>query len=263
MAGFEGKVVWITGASEGIGRALAVAFAQCGARVVASARRGEVLDALVSKCGAAVSALALDVTDMGAIGRATETVLRRFGRVDYLINNAGQSQRALIAETDLAVYRQLMEVNFFGAVALTQAVLPSMRQNKAGHVAVMGSPAGKFATPLRSGYCAAKHAAHAFFESLRAELAADGIRVAVIIPGPIHTNVTRNALTGQGGSYGRMEEVIAQGIPPEDCARAVLQGLADGDPEIYVVTPEVQKMLELRRDHPLAFFERVKSLGPK
>ncbi len=263
MTQFPGKVVWITGASEGIGRALTVAFAAAGATVIASARQGQALAALASEQAGAISPQRLDVTDMEGIRRVSETVLERFGRVDYLINNAGISQRSLIVDTEIEVYRRLMEVNFFGAVAMTQALLPSMRRAGSGHISVIGSPAGRFATPLRSGYCAAKHAAHAFFESLRAELAEDGIGVTVIVPGPIHTNVTVNALTGAGERYGRMEEIIASGISPEDCARAILAGLAAGDDEIQVVTPAVQKMLDLCRDDPPAFFERIKSLGPR
>ncbi len=263
MAEFKDKVIWITGASQGIGRALAEACAGRGAQVVASARSAQALSDLAAQGGGAIHPLELDVTDMEAIERAARTVLERYGRVDYLINNAGISQRSLIVDTDLNVYRRLMEVNFFGAVALTQAVLPAMRQAQSGHISVIGSPAGKFATPLRSGYCAAKHAAHAFFESLRAELAGDGIQVAVVVPGPIRTNITVNALNGAGGEHGLMEDSIAQGIPADDCARAILEGFAAGDVEIHVLLPSTAKMMELRRLEPLVFFEKVKSLGPK
>lgn len=263
MSEFKDSVVWITGASEGIGRALAVAFAEVGASVVASARNADALAELASEREDAITALPLDVTDGTAITRSAETVLGRFGRVDLLINNAGLTHRALIRETGLDVFRRIMEVNFFGALALTQAVLPSMLERGSGHIALMGSPAGKYATPLRSGYCAAKYAAHGFFESLRSEVAGDGIGVTVIIPGPIRTNVTLNAITGDGGTFGKMEDGIANGISPEDCAKAVLAGLAAGEDEIYVVTPEVDRMLALRRDDPPAYFERVKSMVPR
>ena len=241
MTEFQDKLCWVTGASQGIGRALALELAERGARVVATARSNGALEELAEESSGRVSPLALDVTDMEAIGLAVERVLEEFGTVDCLINNAGISQRSLIVDTGLDVFRRLMEVNYFGPLALTLAVMPSMRRAGSGHISVVGSPAGKFATPLRSGYCAAKHAAHAFFEALRAELAEDGIQVSVVVPGPIQSNITVNALDGDGGEYGRMEDNIAEGIPADVCARAILDGFARGEVEIHVLTTGPRK----------------------
>ena len=191
---FAGQVVWITGASSGIGEALAAQFAQEQSQLVLSARRQSELERVRDRCiqaGASeVLVLPLDVTDQAAFPAAVEQVKARFGRIDMLVNNAGLSQRSTCVNTDMAVYRTLFEVDVMGQIALTKAVLPGMLAQGKGHIAVTSSVAGKIGAPQRTGYCAAKHAVMGFFDALRAEVVDQGIRVTTITPGFIRTAMT-------------------------------------------------------------------------
>ena len=204
---WDERKVWITGASSGIGEALARVLDRRGARLVLSARRSERLEAVKASLTRPQEhrVLPLDVT---ATDRAAEHVAEALtgGPVDVLVHGAGISQRSRAAETELAVDRRLMEVNFFGAVALTKAVLPSMLDRGAGHFVVVSSLVGKISTPLRSGYSASKHALHGFFDAVRAELYERGIRVTLACPGFIRTEITLHALTGDGIRPRRKDE---------------------------------------------------------
>ncbi|HKX54532.1 MAG TPA: SDR family NAD(P)-dependent oxidoreductase [Xanthomonadales bacterium] len=200
---FPGQVVWITGASSGIGEALAVQFAQEKSKLVLSARRQNELERVRDRClqaGASeVLVLPLDITDQAAFPTAVEQVKTRFGRIDMLINNAGLSQRSICVNTEMAVYRTLFEVDVMGQIALTKAVLPGMLAQGSGHIAVTSSVAGKIGAPQRTGYCAAKHAVMGFFDALRAEVAT---RASALPPSPRALSAllfltTRCAATGQ------------------------------------------------------------------
>jgi dehydrogenase/reductase SDR family member 7 len=168
---FQDKVVWITGASSGIGEAVAERAAARGARLALSARDEGRLARVAAACeGAGAAALAvvpLDLTDFDAMPMAAATVVDRLGPIDLLLNNAGISQRSFCADTSFDVYRQMMEVNVLGQIALTQAVLRQMIERGSGHVAVTASVAGKVGAPMRTGYCAAKHAVMGFFDADR------------------------------------------------------------------------------------------------
>src|SRR5215510_7781660 len=233
---FQGERVWITGASSGIGEALAVAFHQAGARLILSARRRDELRRVQILCGGEASAkiLPLDVTQGAELPQKASVALGIFGGIDILVNNAGVTQRSLVKDTELDVYRKLMEVNFFGAVALTKAVLPSMIESKRGHIVAISSLVGKFGTPLRSGYAAAKHALHGFFDSLRAEVSDSGIKVLLVCPGYIRTDISLHALRGDGSRHAKMDSGQARGMPVEECAAEILKALARGKQEIYV-----------------------------
>jgi short-subunit dehydrogenase len=154
--------------------------------------------------------------------------------VDILINNGGISQRSLAMKTPLDVDRMIMETNFFGTVSLTKAILPSMTERRSGRIAVISSLVGKFGTPLRSTYSASKHALHGFFESLRAEVWGLGIGVTLVCPGFIRTNISINALTGDGSPQGSMDEAQAHGMPPDACARKIIAAVKKGKPEVYI-----------------------------
>lgn len=235
MANFANQVVWITGASSGIGEALAVAFAQAGARLVLSARRKDELDRVAARCGGAqVLVLPLDLTEPQGFDAATRAVLERFGKLDVLVHNGGVAQRALVKDTVMEVHRKVMEVNYFGAVGLTRCVLPSFLAQRAGHFVVISSVAGKLGTPLRSAYCASKHALHGFFDCLRAEVSDAGVAVSLICPGYIHTEVSKNALTGTGEPTGKTGKDIAAGASPEATARQILRAVAGRKSEVYV-----------------------------
>jgi len=264
---FDRAVVWITGASSGIGAEFARQLAPRGARLVLSARSRDGLERVRAACidaGAqpdAVLALPLDVIDYAAMGPATEQVVTRFGRIDLLLNNAGVSQRSFFVDTDFEVYRKMLEINVLGQIALTQAVVPQMLSQGKGHVAVTASVAGKFGAPQRTGYCAAKHAVMGFFDSLRCELAADNIGVTTITPGFIRTNVAINALNGRGESRGEDDADISGGMPVEDCVRTIIEGFLAGEPEIAVGDGQEMGALALRCSEPKTLFELMAAMA--
>ncbi len=233
---FSGKVVWITGASSGIGAALARALGSRGARVVLSARRADALEAVRASCSRPEThyVAPLDLAASGTFADLARHVLDTVGPIDMLVNNGGISQRGSVVETDLSVVRRIMEVNFFGTVALTQAVLPSMLARRTGHIVVVSSLMGKFATPRRSTYAASKHALHGFFDALRAEVWEAGIRVTVVCPGYVRTDISRHALTAVGTPYARMDPGQERGMPPEACAERILRAVQKGKHEVLI-----------------------------
>ena len=264
---FENQVVWITGASSGIGEALAKRFSQCGSKVILSARNTEELQRVRDNClelGAQqqnLLALQLDVTDYAAIPAAVESAISTYGRIDMLINNAGISQRSLFVDTKLDVYRTLLEVNVLGQIAMTQAVVPQMLKQGSGHLAVTSSVAGKVGVPLRTGYCASKHAVMGFFDAVRTELATDNIKVTTITPGFISTNVSKNAITGDGQTAGFHDMDISGGMDVTLCVNTIMQGFEDGVEEIAVGGEMELGLLELKRTDPTAAFRAIESMA--
>lgn len=237
---FRDQVVWITGASSGLGEALVPAFHGEGARVILSARRDEELRRVAASCGEGpgeIFVLPLDLADAGSLPAKAAAALDRFGRIDILVNNAGRTQRALFKDTEAAVYRDLFEVNFFGPLVLTRLVLAPMVARKEGRIVVVSSIQYAYSTPLRSGYNAVKRALHGLFESIRAEHWADGIRITMVVLGAVRTNVSINAARGDGSNYGKMNRVIAEGLEPAEAARRILDGIAADRDEIVVASP--------------------------
>lgn len=238
----EDKVVWITGASSGIGAALAVAYARRGARLVLSSRRREALEEVVRHNGLSPDRIALVPLDLGepeTLAAKAVTGLAAFGRVDVLINNGGVSQRSLARETRLEVDRRLMTVNYLGTVGLTKAVLPAMIERGYGRIVTVTSVVGKFGTPYRSSYAASKHALHGFFDSLRAELRGTGVGVTVLCPGFVRTDVSLNALTGDGTPQGTMDDAQAAGMSPERCAERMITAIEAGRREVLIGGREI------------------------
>ena len=224
---FRGKVVWVTGASSGIGEAVAVAFSREGAKLILSSRNAAELERVRRACeGTGHRVLPFDLTRPDSFPVVD--------RVDILVHSGGVSQRSLAADTDLATDRAIMELNFFGTVALTKAVLPSMLARKSGHIVPISSVVGYVGTPLRSTYAASKHALHGFFDSLRAEVAKDGIAITIVCPGYIRTNVSRNALTGNGAAFGKMDETHERAMRPEECANRIVNAVADRKQEVVI-----------------------------
>jgi short-subunit dehydrogenase len=253
---FQGKVVWITGASAGIGEALARALARQGARLVLSARNEGELRRVQAACAPAEAlVLPLDLAAPDTFEAAVAAVQAHFGRLDVLINNGGISQRSLALETALAVDRRLMEVDYFGPVALSKAVLPGLLAQGSGQIVVVSSLVGKFGTPYRSAYSAAKHALHGFFDSLRAEINGQGVAITIICPGFIQTGVSVNALTGNGSALGEMDEATAKGLPPAEFARQAVRAIAHQRDEVAIGGRETWGLL-LKRLAP-GLFARV------
>ena len=224
---FVDKNVWITGASSGIGEALTYRFNSLGARVIISSRRESELQRVKNACKypQKVEIVVLDLEKYHDIDNIVSPYLQQFGNIDILINNGGASQRALVVDEDLNVVERMINVNFMGAVALTKAILPSMIAQKSGHIVCMSSLAGKFGIPLRSGYAAAKHALHGFFETLRAENYDNGIRVLMVCPGYIRTNVAINALTADGSPQQTNDPGQEAGLDPDVLAQKIIKGI--------------------------------------
>ncbi len=235
MRRFEGKTVWITGASSGIGEACARAFAAEGAALVLSARRRDELERVAAASGASrVRVVPIDLAELGRSMELARAAVEAAGVVDVIVHNGGISQRSRAIDTSLEVDHRLFDVNYFGTVALTKALLPGFVQRHGGHYVVVTSLTGVVGTPMRSSYAASKHALHGFFDSLRAEHHDDGIRVTLVCPGFVATDVSRNALTGDGSAQGTMDAATAHGISPDRCARGILDATAARDEEVYV-----------------------------
>ncbi|HYX63284.1 MAG TPA: SDR family NAD(P)-dependent oxidoreductase [Burkholderiales bacterium] len=260
---FEDKVVWVTGASSGIGEALVRAAAGRGASVIASGRRVAELKRVTGD-GTQALVLPFEVTDYAALPGVVEKAWDWQGRVDVLVNNAGISQRSLALDTDFEVYRRLIEIDYLAPVALTQLVLPRMVERRSGHIAVVSSVAGKVGSPLRTGYSGAKHAIVGYFDSLRAEVeAAYGIGVSVVLPGSVRTSIAVNALTGDGSARGRSDANIDAGMDPAAVAETILDGIDAGKPEIVVADGRELGALQLRAQDPQRLFAALAQEGAR
>lgn len=265
MKKFDNKVVWITGASSGIGEATAYQFAKEGAKLVLSARREDELLRVKQNTGLPtndVFILPIDVEKIDEIPQKAKQVIEHFGKIDVLFNNAGISQRGSVLETDMAVYQKIMNLNFFGVVALTKAVLPFMQQQKSGSIVVTSSISGKLATPMRSGYCASKHALHGFFDALRSEVYQDNISVTLVCPGYIHTNISLNAVAADGSKFGKMDENQANGMSPEECASRIVEAIYKRKDEVYMGGKEVLGVY-LKRFFPRLLSKIVRGQMPR
>jgi short-subunit dehydrogenase len=232
-------VVWITGASSGIGAALAREYSARNALLVLSARRLDRLETLAASLTGEVLVLPLDLTDFESHAGAVRAVLDRFGRIDILVHNAGISQRSLVLDTELAVVRRVVDVDLIGSISLTQAALPAMVEAGGGRFVVVSSLVGLFGTPKRSAYSAAKHGLHGYFESLRAELHDRGIRVTMVCPGFVRTEITYHALIGDGSEQGTLDRAQAEGMKPEECARRVVKAVEAGRAQVLIGGREV------------------------
>ncbi len=265
MSYFQNKTVWLTGASSGIGEYLAYEFAKNGANLILSSRRKDELDRVKEKCLSINSSINLDIFQLDLakheeLPEVAKSVLESHPKIDIFINNGGISQRSITNETDISVDKKIMDIDYFGAVILTKSVLPSMLKNGGGHIAAVSSIVGKFGFPLRSAYSAAKHALHGFFESLYAEEAKNNIRVTVIIPGRIRTNISLNAISKDGVFHGKMDEGQDQGMLPDVCARIILKGLQKNKREILVGKKELL-MVHIRRFLPGLYYKLAQKVS--
>jgi len=239
---FENKVVWITGASSGIGKGLALKLSQQNCKLILSSRRQDVLETVRQDCKNPDN-VALVVFDLAAIDTMKNVVqkaLSAFGTVDVLINNGGISQRSLIKDTDISVDKKLMEVDYLGTVALTKAILPHFIKKQSGYIAVVTSIMGKFGSPYRSGYCGAKHALHGFFDVLRMEHEKDNIKVTLICPGFVNTNVAKNALVGDGTKNDTQDKATEKGLSVAVFCKRMLRAITKEKHEVYIGKSEIR-----------------------
>lgn len=261
---FKDKVIWITGASSGIGEALALKLAEHGARLILSARREEELKRVGDKTELPDLDLMLLTFDLGDTRNASglvANIINKFGRIDILINNGGFSQRSAAIETPLELDRKLMEVNYFSHVSLTKAVLPYMKRQKAGHVVIISSIAGKFGFYLRTSYSAAKHALHGFFESFRLETESLGIKTLIVCPGKIKTDVSLNAITSSGVTHNKMDESHMDAMSAEECANRIIAGILKNKEEIFIGGKEIL-MVKIKRFFPKLFSKLIRKQSP-
>lgn len=253
---FSGKVVWITGASSGIGESLAYAFAQQGAKLVLSARRVEELQRVRAACNVAdenVLILPLDVSNTESIPAQAKQVYDRFKHVDVLINNAGVSHWAKVKDLSLDVIHKIFNVNFFGGIALTKAVLPQMLANKRGHIVVISSVLGKMVVQKQAAYNASKHALQGFYDTLRLEVAPDGVGVLLVCPGFVRTNVAKNSLNKDGMAINQDNEKIAKGLDPDFVAEKILKAIENNKDEIIIAGAPEKSAILLKRLAPSLF----------
>ena len=254
-------MIWITGASSGIGEALAYALAGKNNFLILSARREDQLERVKNQCPSqshgGIYLLPLDLAAAPAISKKVEEALKWKGHIDVLINNGGISQRGLAKDTVLDVDRRIMEVNYFGTIALTKAVLPGMIERRSGHIVVNTSITGKFSTPLRSSYAASKHALHGFFDALRAELFDHDIKVTILAPGFVKTDITLHALTNEGKAFNKMGEAQAAGMKVATCARKMIRAIEREKEEVYIGGKEVYAVY-LKRFFPGLFSKMVR-----
>lgn len=238
---FAHRVVWITGASSGIGRALARAFDQSGSLLILSGRDQAALEGVRQGCRTPgeVQLLPFDLGLLDTIPRQVEAVLARWGHVDYMVHNAGIALRGRMADTPMDLDQRVMATNYFGSLALTKALLPSMLARGSGHFVVVSSLSGKYGVPQLSAYAASKHALHGAFESLRAEVHDQGLRVTMVVPGIIRTPILEHALTGSGVRYGKTTPEYARGMDPDACAARILRAVAREKEEVLIGRSEL------------------------
>ena len=253
---FLEKVAWITGASSGIGEALVHELVKCGANIIASSNDPSGLERVRTECGnksMMVHCVPFDLADTSEIENIVRQQISTFGKIDYLINIGGISQRARIDETPLWLDRKIFEINYFGTIAVSKAVLPYMIRQQSGHILATSSISGRFGFPLRSAYSASKQALHGFIETLYLENKKFNLRASVIIPGRVRTLISYHALDSHGREHGKLDAGQAKGVSPEQAAKTIIRGIIRNKREILVGKNELM-MLHIRRYCPWIFF---------
>lgn len=259
MSIFQDKVVWITGASSGIGAEIALQLSNAGAKLVLSARTTEKLENVKKTLKNPESALVLplDLENTSGIQAKVDEVVSAYGQIDYLINNGGLSQRSEAAETSIEIDRKIMEINYFGTVALTKAVLPVMQKQQSGHIIAMSSIAGKFGFFLRSAYSASKHALQGFFESLLLEEEKNNIKVTIAYPGKINTEISKSAIGANGQPHDKMDHNQATGMPVTVCAQKLIKAIQKNKKSVLIGNKEI-KAVYIKRYFPKLFWKIIK-----
>lgn len=256
---FANKTCWITGASSGIGKEMALLLAKEDAKLILSGSNIKLLEEVRVECLMHTNScfvVPFDLSNPSEVELASKAVLNVHGPIFLLVNNGGISQRALASDTPIEIDRRIMEIDFFSHIIITKTILPSMIENKQGHIAVTSSLAGKFGTRQRSSYASAKHALQGFFESLRIELLEHNIKVTIAYPGYINTPISIRAIDAQGNSHGKMDKGQLNGIPARICAKKFLSAIKKGKVEVVIAKKEII-MLYLKRFFPSLFFKLI------
>jgi len=249
---YTNKTIWITGASSGIGKGLAFAFANKGANLILSSRNEEKLNKVKNACKDSdkVKVLPLDLADFSSFENKAKIAVDFFNGIDILINNGGISQRSFAKETSFQVDQKILNINFLGSVALTKALLPHFIDRKQGQIVVISSIMGKIGTPLRTSYAASKHALHGFFDSLRAEVYNDNISVTILCPGYVNTNVSINALSGDGSKHNKNDPGNANGMSTNAFAEKAIKAISKQKQEVIIAGAKESMAVYLKRFFP-------------
>lgn len=259
---FEGKVIWITGASSGIGEALAIQLSAFNTRLILSSNQDEELMRVKSVLRLKpedVYILPLDLNEPDSLEDKAKEALKAFGHIDILINNGGISQRSMVMETSIETDRKIMEINYFSGVILTKCIMPSMLARGSGHIVAVSSITGKFGFPLRSAYSASKHAIYGFYESLGAEYYDQGIRSTIVCPGRVRTNISLSALGPDGKPQDIMDRGQEKGVTPESCAMDIINGIRKNKRDVYTGGSSVV-MVYIKRYLPWLAYRLIRNI---
>ncbi len=260
---FQNKTIWITGASSGIGKAMALAFSNQDANLILSARNEKNLNEVKNLCKDSnkVKILPLDLSDFVSFSEKVSTALNFFDEIDILINNGGISQRSLVIDTDLKVDQKLFDINYFGTIALTKDLLPHFVNKNKGHIVTISSITGKIGTPLRSSYAASKHALHGFFDSLRSEVYDNNIDVTLVCPGFINTDISKNALKADGTKQNTTDRATANGMHPDVFAKKVLKAISRKKQEVIIGGAKVVLAIYIKRFFPRLLSNMIRKVA--
>ena len=259
---FKNKVIWITGASSGIGKAIALNLSKTNCKLILSSRNETKLNDVKNQCENVenIRVLALDLEQYNSLIIKTQEALSFFGAIDVLINSGGVSQRSFVKDTNISVDKKLMDINYLGTVALTKALLPHFIEKNKGHFVVITSIVGKIGTPLRSSYAASKHALHGFFDSLRAEVS-EAIKVTLACPGFVQTNVSINALTGDGTPQNKMDNATKNGLTADQFASKLINAIQNEKQEVYIAGFKEKLGVYLKRFFPKLLAKMIRKLA--
>ena len=262
MTDLTGKVIWITGASSGIGEALARSASSDSTKLILSGRRVDALQSLAEELSAETLVLPFEVTDYSALAGIVDQAWEWQGRVDVLVNNAGISQRCLAIDAKPEIYTELINIDLIAPIWLTQLQLSRMADAGGGHIVAISSVAGRIGAPLRTAYSAAKFGLIGYMDALRTEVdKPHNIKVTNILPGSVATDVSRNAITGDGSKRGKSDAVIDAGDDPMDCAAAIWQAVAANKPEFIYAKEMELGLAQMRHADPVNFFAAINEFG--
>ena len=262
MTDLTGKVIWITGASSGIGEALARSASSDGTKLILSGRRVDALQSLAEELSAETLVLPFEVTDYSALAGIVDQAWAWQGRVDVLVNNAGISQRCLAIDAKPEIYTELINIDLIAPIWLTQLQLSRMADAGGGHIVAISSVAGRIGAPLRTAYSAAKFGLIGYMDALRTEVdKPHNIKVTNILPGSVATDVSRNAITGDGSKRGKSDAVIDAGDDPMDCAAAIWQAVEENKPEFIYAKEMELGLAQMRHADPDNFFAAINEFG--
>ncbi|MDP3944895.1 MAG: SDR family oxidoreductase [Lutibacter sp.] len=260
---FDHKIIWITGASSGIGKSLALALSKQQTKLILSSLNEKELNAVKNSCENPenIKILPLDLENYRSLCGKVDEALALFGGVDVLFNNGGISQRSFAKETSIEVDKRIMDINYLGTVALTKALLPHFIEKNNGYFVVITSIVGKIGTPLRSSYAASKHALHGFFDSLRAEVYQNNIKITLACPGFVQTNVSLNALTADGTPQNKMDSATKNGLTPEVFVQNLLKAVRQEKQEVYIGGFKEKLAVYVKRFFPKLLSKMIRKLA--